>query len=199
MNSTELNSTVGCRQGALCSRLAMKASRSFAASAPGVEHPDLGCVEAHAAKADALQRCLQLGFQVQNDIAEQTCRERIGGLPLHRSIARHLISALLPTLAVSHGDVPPCSDPQRRRIGSPNWGIIAARKWEPARETQRHPNDSSDQGSIGRAIAPFACDGIKSLSDACASAEQCVAALMQAAIDRQPEDNFTLAALFVQS
>jgi hypothetical protein len=37
------------------------------------------------------------------------------------------------------------------------------------------------------------------LSDACASVEQCVAALMQAAIDRQPEDNFTLAALLVQS
>jgi len=89
--------------------------------------------------ADALRRSLQLGFQVQNDIAEQTRRERIGGLPLHRSIARHLISALLQSLAVSHGEVPPCSDPQRGRIGSPNWGIIAARKWEPARETHRHP------------------------------------------------------------
>jgi PPM family protein phosphatase len=38
---------------------------------------------------------------------------------------------------------------------------------------------------------------LKFLSDACASAEQRVAALMQAAIDRQPEDNFTVAALFV--
>jgi hypothetical protein len=97
---------IRCRQGALCSRLAMKASRSFAASAPGVEHPDLGCVDAHGASRPTLWRSLQLGFQVQNDIAEQTCRERIGGLPLHRSIARHLISALLPILAVSHGGPP---------------------------------------------------------------------------------------------
>ena len=40
---------------------------------------------------------------------------------------------------------------------------------------------------------------LKSLSDGCAPAEQRVAVLMQAAIDRQPEGNFTVAALFVQS
>src|ERR1700676_4936931 len=41
------------------------------------------------------------------------CRERIGSLPLHHSIARHLIFALLPTFAVSHGDVPHALSPAR--------------------------------------------------------------------------------------
>src|SRR5258707_10235833 len=45
---------------------------------------------------------------------KQTCRERIGGLLLHRSIPRHLISALLPTFAVSHDDASPWSAPQAR-------------------------------------------------------------------------------------
>src|SRR6516164_7178079 len=39
----------------------------------------------------------------------------------------YLIPGLVPFCDVSHGDVPPCSDPQRAYIGCSNCGTIAAR------------------------------------------------------------------------
>ena len=45
----------------------------------------------------------KVSFQFENDIVEQPRGERVGSLLLHHSIARHLISALFPTFAVSHG------------------------------------------------------------------------------------------------
>ena len=109
--------------------------------------------------ADALRRSLQLGFQVQNDIAEQTRRERIGGLPLHRSIARHLISALLQSLAVSHGEVPHALTPSAGALVHPIGELLRRRNGNQRARDASPPSDSSDQGSIGGAIAAFACNG----------------------------------------
>lgn len=71
-------------------------------------------------KAHILRRSLQLGFQVQNDIVEQTSRNGIRSFSFQNSVALHLIFALFPIFAVSHGDGPPCSDPQREYISSSN-------------------------------------------------------------------------------
>jgi len=68
-------------------------------------------------KANTLRRSLQFGFQLQNDIVEQTSCDWVGRFSCQNSVALHPISALLPTVAVSHGDVPPCSDPQRGHNG----------------------------------------------------------------------------------
>ena len=89
--------------------------RRFVLHIPGTS-PERSCGN----KAHILRRSLQLGFQVQNDIVEQTSRHGIRSFSCQYSVAFHLISALVPIFAVSHGDVPPCSDPQREYISSSN-------------------------------------------------------------------------------
>src|SRR5205085_2566625 len=84
-----------------------------------IKHPrDLGMRRRSCSiKANTLRRSLQFGFQLQNDIVEQTSCDWVGRFSCQNSVALHPISALLPTVAVSHGDVPPCSDPQRGHNG----------------------------------------------------------------------------------
>jgi len=75
--------------------------RRFVLHIPGTS-PGRSCGN----KAHILRRSLQLGFQVQNDIVEQTSRHGIRSFSCQYSVAFHLISALVPIFAVSHGDVP---------------------------------------------------------------------------------------------
>jgi len=80
-----------------------------------------------SASMPLLRPFVQFGFQFQNDVAEQTRRERVGRLLLKHPIALQLMPALF-AFAVSHGEVPPCSDPQRGGIGRLKCEIIAARQ-----------------------------------------------------------------------
>src|SRR5262249_12938648 len=92
--------------------------------------------------------------------------ERIGGLPLHRSIARHLISALLPTLAVSHGDVPPCSDPQRGAHWFTKLGNYCGAEIGTSARDASTPKGSSEQDRLEEQLR-LAVDGAISKASFC--------------------------------
>ena len=88
-----------------------------------------------------------IDFRFQGNVVEQKSCERFCGLLPQHSKALYLISALFP-FAVSHGDDPPCSDPQRGGTWRLNCEIIAARQ----RVTSRRSFDRRRKGQAAQVI-----------------------------------------------